>query len=311
MFSKRLRTSCVAFAMLGAVAPQLHSQTASEGEAIYSRQCASCHRSGSPVGAPELATAVSYAYARFSEQVRNGRDLPDPQIDMPAFRRAALPDRDVCALYLHVRTARPDAAGESATVCGLKPPADPAADPGSGKGSADTTPPAPPNPALEANRRHFAPARNTTYRLECRGGDSAAGVMMAGSDGSSSDHHAWSYQLGFLELRAGASLQRGSCIWVGPAPPAVGTGAYRLRLEWNSALKPAFQTVSYRAVDNAIRVDGDRRLLYSSIYRELLEAVSRPDATFAFEVWFPATAGGGRGSRLSVSAAAVQLNTGE
>lgn len=309
MFSKRLLTSCLAFAMLGALAPQLRAQTASEGEAVYTRRCASCHRSGSPVAGPELEIVVSYAYARFSAQVRSGSDLPEPQIDMPAFPRAVLTDRDVCSLYLFVRSARPDAAGETARACGIKPPAEPTPDPGGGSGAA--SPPAPPNPALEANRRHFAPARNTSYRLECRGGDSAAAAMMAGSDGGTSEHHAWRYQLSFLELRGDASLRRASCIWVGPAPPgSTGSGAYRLRLEWNSALSPAFQTVSYRAVDNAIRVDSDRRLLYPALYRELVEAVSRPDATFAFEVWYPARAGGGRGSELRVSAAAVQLNTG-
>jgi hypothetical protein len=309
MFSKRLRTSWVAFAMLGAVAPELQAQTASEGEAIYTRRCASCHRSGSPVGAPVLGTVVSYAYARFSGQVRAGRDLPEPQVDMPAFRRAELSDRDVCALYLHVRAARPDAVGETATLCGFKPPAGPGADPGSSSGSGTPAPPAPPNPALEANRRHFAPARGTTYRLDCRGGDSAAGVMMAGSDGSGSDHPAWRYRLEFLESRGDASLRQASCIWVGPAPPVSGTGAYRLRLEWSSALSPAFQTMSYRAVDDAIRVDSDRRLLYPPLYRELVEVVSRPDATFAFEVWYPPRTGGGRGTQLQVAAAAVQRSS--
>ena len=295
--------------MFGALAPQLPAQTASEGEPVYSRKCASCHRSGSPVAAPELGTAVNYPFSRFRTQVRTGRDLPEPQTDMPAFLRAEISDRDVCALYLHVRSSREDAAGETATVCGLKPAPGPAADPGSGSSAA--APPAPPNPALEANRRHFAPARGTTYRLDCRGGDSAAAVMMAGSDGGASDHPAWRYRVEFLELRGDATLRRASCIWVGPAPPgSTGGGAYRLRLEWNSALSPAFQTVSYRAVDHAVRVDSDRRLLYPEIYRELIEAVSRPDATFAFEVWYPPRTGGGRGSELRVSAAAVQLNTG-
>ena len=310
MFSKRFLSHCLALALLGAVAPELHAQSVREGEAVYARRCASCHRSGSPVAAPELGTAVSYSHARFSEQVRTGRDLPEPQIDMPAFPRAVLTDRDVCSLYLFARSARPDAAGESAAVCGGKPPMDPAPDPGSSSGSGsggDPTPPAPPNPALEANRRHFAPARGTTYRLECRGGDSAAAVMMAGSDGGTSEHHAWRYRLEFLESRLGASLRRASCIWVGPAPPgAGGTDAYRLRLEWSSALSPAFQTMSYRSVDDAIRIDADRRTLYPAIYRELVEAVSRPDATFAFEVWYPPRTGGGRGSELRVSAAAVQ-----
>jgi hypothetical protein len=308
MFSKRCLASCLALAIFGAAAPELHAQSVREGEAVYTRRCASCHRSGSPVAAPELDTTVSYPFARFSEQVRAGRDLPEPQIDMPAFPRDVLTDRDVCSLYLYVRSTRPDAAGETGKVCGSRPPADPAPDPG---GSGDTTPPAPPNPALEANRRHFAPARGTTYRLECRGGDSAAAVMMAGSDGGTSDHPAWRYRLEFLETRGDATLRRASCIWVGPAPPgASGTGAHRLRLEWSSALSPAFQTMSYRAVDHAIRVDSDRRLLYPAIYRELVEAVSRPDATFAFEVWFPPRVGGGRGSEPRVSAAAVQLNSG-
>lgn len=307
MFSKRLVSSCLAFAMFGALAPRLHAQTASEGEAVYTRRCASCHRSGSPVAAPELGTVVRYAYARFSAQVRSGSDLPEPRIDMPAFPRAVLTDRDVCALYLYVRSARPDAAGETARACGIKPPAEPTPDPG---GSGAATPPAPPNPALEASRRHFAPARNTTYRLQCRGGGSAAAAMMAGSHGGTSEHYPWHYRLSFLELRGDAELRRASCIWVGPAPPASGTGAHRLRLEWKSALSPSFQTLSYRAVDNAIHVDSGRQLLYAALYRELVEAVSRPDATFAFEVWYPATAGGGRGSELRVSAAAVQLNTG-
>lgn len=309
MFSKRLCVSFAAVAMLGAMAPGLYAQTASDGEPIYSDKCASCHRRGSPVGAPVLETVVSYSFARFRTHVWSGIDVPDPGTDMPAFLRSEIPERDVCSLYLYVRRARPDAAGETMTVCGFKPPREPAPDPG-GSSGAPPPPPPPSDPALEASRRHFAPARTTAYRLQCQGGDSAAAVMMSGSDGSTSDHPAWRYQLGFLEGRIGTSLRRGTCIWVGPAPPgAGGTSAYRLSVEWNSALSPAFQTMSYRAVDQKIRVDADRRLLYTPLYRELVEAVSRPGATFAFEVWYPATAGGRRGSEYRVSAAAVRLGT--
>jgi hypothetical protein len=309
MFSKRFSISCAAFAILGALAPELQAQTASEGEAIYLRRCASCHRRGSPVAAPELSARVSYSFERFSTQVRTGSDLPEPQTDMPAFLRTTLSDQDVCALYLYVRADRPDAAGESATVCGLAPPPGPSPDPGSSSSGGAPPPPAPPNPALEASRPHFPPARSTAYRLDCRGGDSAAAVMMAGSGGSTSDHFPWRYRLEFLEGRPGTSLRPAYCIWVGPKPPGAGASAYRVRLEWNSALAPAFQTMSYRAIDNAIRVDSGRRLLYPALYRELVEAVSRPDATFAFEVWYPAPAGAARNSELRVSAAAVRLNS--
>jgi Cytochrome C oxidase, cbb3-type, subunit III len=288
-----------------AIAPAVRAQTAAEGAAVYERRCASCHRAGSPAAGPSLPTVVTYPYRRFSDEVRTGRDRPAPLIDMPAFSRTGLADRDLCAIYLHVRAGRPDAAGDTAALCGLAPaPPGPASAASSGAG-AGTPPPPPPPPdaALEASRRSFVPARNTPYRLQCRGGDSAAAIITPTGD----EYPPWRYRLEFFDWRSSTELRRASCIWLGAAPPRHGSGPYRVFMEWGAAIAPAFQTFSYRSVDNAVHVDLDRRLLYSPIYRELVQAVSRPDAVFSFEVWYPASTRVSPATQLRVSAAAVRL----